>query len=255
MNAHDICTRAVEMGVGVVQFADNLPLHDSSDDALLALARHATGQGLVLEMGTRGIEPAHLSRYLRVCMLTGARLLRTLTKTKTANLTLDEIDRDLRTVIPAFEKAGVVIALENNEAHPARELLGIVQRANSPSVAVVYDTSNSIGGLERSMEVAEVLAPVTACVHYKEIGIARVDTRMGLLVSGREPGKGIVPACQAITHVLKHSPHAPNVILEQWPPYLGNIADSIDNEQAWAVSGVALIKQIMEQMHAGKDCH
>ena len=248
MTAFELCDRAAALCVGVVQLADNMPLHGWHNDDLHSLGQHAKHLGLVLEMGTRGIEPDHLLRYLQVCTATGARLLRTLTKTKILNPSLAEIDGYLREVIPEFERAGVVIALENNEAHPAPELRKIVQRANSPVVAVVYDTSNSVGGLERTMEVAEVLAPVVACVHYKEIGIERVDTRMGLLINGREPGKGIVPAFDALSYVMSRSTHAPNVILEQWPPYLGTIEASIANETTWAETGVAFLANIVEKI-------
>lgn len=110
---------------------------------------------------------------------------------------------------------------------------------------MVLDTSNSLGGLERPLEVVEILTPLAACRHFKEVGVERVDTRMGFHVSGRELGKGIVPAAKVIEAVRTRSRHRPNVILEQWPPFLGTIDSSIANEQAWAETGVRYLRGLL----------
>ena len=93
------------------------------------------------------------------------------------------------------------------------------------------------------MDVARVLAPVSACVHYKEVGIERIDTRMGLLICGREPGRGLVPAREAFDYVISHTAYAPAILLEQWPPWLGEIGATVVTEAAWARVGVDLLQQ------------
>jgi hypothetical protein len=69
--------KAAEAKVSVVQIADNLPLHELPDQELDQLSEAATGLGLVLEAGTRSLDPEHLARYIAISHRIGARILRT----------------------------------------------------------------------------------------------------------------------------------------------------------------------------------
>src|SRR2546429_234559 len=72
--------RAAMLKVGVVQVADNLPLH-ALDTAELRDARdQAVSLGLRIEIGTRGVQPAHLLRYLKLAISFDAAIVRTLTR-------------------------------------------------------------------------------------------------------------------------------------------------------------------------------
>ena len=69
--------KAAEAKVSVVQIADNLPLHELPEKELDQLREAAAGRGLVLEAGTRSLDPEHLARYIAISHRIGARILRT----------------------------------------------------------------------------------------------------------------------------------------------------------------------------------
>ncbi len=77
LDAFGLLGKAVEMNVPVVQIADNLPLHELPDTELDRLREAAGARGLTLEVGTRGLNPEHLARYMAIAHKIGARVLRT----------------------------------------------------------------------------------------------------------------------------------------------------------------------------------
>ena len=66
MTAFNLLNLADELEVRVVQICDNLPLDRLSDQWLDRLAGQAKDCGIQLEVGTRGIRPDHLARYLAI---------------------------------------------------------------------------------------------------------------------------------------------------------------------------------------------
>src|SRR5262245_46995842 len=60
--------KAADLGVKVVQIADNLPLHRLSQGELDRLAERAAEQGVALEVGTAGLMPDQLRQYLAVAV-------------------------------------------------------------------------------------------------------------------------------------------------------------------------------------------
>jgi hypothetical protein len=65
-------------GVHVVHFLDNLPLDKCDDDAIGQAGRFAAQHGIDVEIGTRGTDPEHLFRYLKIAQEMGAHLVRTM---------------------------------------------------------------------------------------------------------------------------------------------------------------------------------
>ena len=59
-----------------------------------------------------------------------------------------EVVATLRTVMPAFERAGVCLAVENHDRFPAATLAAILDQVGSQCVGICLDTANSIGCLE-----------------------------------------------------------------------------------------------------------
>src|SRR5271165_2195572 len=78
MNALQLVEKARELGASVVQILDNLPLQNFSASELQEIREAAQDRGLELQVGTRSVNPAHLSRYLEVAVALGARLVRTM---------------------------------------------------------------------------------------------------------------------------------------------------------------------------------
>src|SRR6185369_1360230 len=84
LTAKALLKKASDLGVSVVQIADNLPLHRFSNSDLDDLAALAQEKRIDLEVGTCGIEPGHLRTYLDIAVRLRSSLIRVLIDTDTS---------------------------------------------------------------------------------------------------------------------------------------------------------------------------
>jgi 3-oxoisoapionate decarboxylase len=236
----DLLDRAAMLKVGVVQVADNLPLHELDSAELHDAHDQAVSLGLRIEIGTRGVEPAHLLRYLKLAVSFDAALLRTLTRSVEERTSLEQAEKWIREVLPEFEAQGVTLGLENYEKHSCRDLADLVRRLESSHVGICLDTVNSLGALETPEVVVVTLAPLTVNLHVKDFVIERVPQMMGFVVSGAPAGAGRL----AIPWLLEQMPSGENVtaVLEQWPPLRDSVEATVAMEQEWAERGVHYLR-------------
>jgi sugar phosphate isomerase/epimerase len=236
----DLLDKAAVLKVGVVQVADNLPLHELDSAELRDARDQARSLGLRIEIGTRGVEPAHLLRYLTLAVSFDAALLRTLTRSVEQQPSLEQAEKWIREVLPEFEAQGVTLGLENYEKHSCRDLAALVRRLESDHVGICLDTVNSLGALETPEVVVETLASLTVNLHIKDFVVDRVPQMMGFVVSGAPAGTGKL----AIPWLLGQMPTDNNVsaILEQWPPLRESVEATVAMEQEWAERGVQYLR-------------
>src|SRR5437879_5454314 len=76
--------KAAELGVKVVQIADNLPLHRLSAAELGHLADRAAQEGIDLEVGTCGLVADHLREYLSIAVRLRSPLVRVVIDSETS---------------------------------------------------------------------------------------------------------------------------------------------------------------------------
>jgi sugar phosphate isomerase/epimerase len=234
--------QAQALGVAVVQYADNLPLDQLAPDELTRLAQEATAGGIGLEVGTRGIDPAHLRRNLRVAAEVGSPLVRVVIDQGGHEPGLDEVVATLRPLLPDFAAAGVILAIENHDRFHAATLVMLMQQLDSPWVGICLDTVNSLGALEGPTAVVEALGPYTVNLHIKDFAIRRVDHQMGFVVEGRPAGKGMLDV-PWLLDVLAAQRGPCRAIVELWTPPQATLAETIVLEAAWAHTSVVKLRR------------
>lgn len=232
---------AARQGVTVLQIADNMPLHGFSRRELSALRALAESHGITLQTGTRTLIPEQLLRYLDISRQLGATVVRTVSHAVANMPSIAEMRKAIEPILPDFERAGVALALENNEAHRAADFAWIVQQFSSPALGICLDTANSLGGLETTGYVVETLAPFTIVLHAKDFDIKRIDTRMGFQVVGTPAGSGRVHFDFVLDTLAKHR-RDPSVILEHWPPYTGTIEETVAREREWLEKSIHFLR-------------
>jgi sugar phosphate isomerase/epimerase len=217
-----------------------MPLHKLDSAELRDARDQAAGLGLAIEIGTRGVEPDHLLRYLSLAVQFDAVLLRTLTDSAESQPSLEQAEKWIREVLPKFEDLGITLGLENYETHSCCDLAALVRRLESRRVGVSLDTVNSLGALETPDRVVETLAPLAVNLHIKDFAIDRVPQMMGFVVSGAPAGAGML----AIPWLLGEMPPGNNMsaILEQWPPLRESIEATVAMEQEWAEQGIQYLR-------------
>jgi sugar phosphate isomerase/epimerase len=244
LTVHGLLRKAVDLGVRVVQIADNLPLDRMAADELDAVAADARRSGLDLEVGTCGIDPAHLRAYLRVAVRLQSPLVRVVPDTDTARPSAADLTAVLREVQPEYERAGVCLAIENHDRFPAETLAGVMAQFDGRGVGVCLDTANSIGCGEGLETLLRALGRWVVNLHVKDFRATRLPHKKGFVVEGCPAGRGLVDAPRVLAE-LRRLRRDPNAILELWPPPGPTPAESIAREDAWAVESIGHLRQFI----------
>lgn len=244
LTALAILDKAVELGVRLVQIADNLPLHRRSDAELDELRRGADERGIVLEVGTGGIDADHLRHYIAIARRLGSGILRTVIDAAGERPTPEDVVARLTPLMPEFERAGVTLAIENHDRFKAVTLRDIVERLRSTHVGVCLDTANSLGSLEGPEHIVEVLGARTVNLHIKDVRVFRPPHHKGFIVEGRPAGGGQldIPALLARLRALGARG---NAIAELWPPPEPILPDAVAREAQWARESVAYLRALI----------
>jgi len=240
LDAVGLLLKAKDLHVDVVQICDNYPLHTRSAGDLDQIACTAQDLRIRVEVGTRGVEPSHLLRYLEIATRLSATSLRTIVDNPA-----DPYREWIAQVLPRYAEAGVAIAVETNEGLSVDEFAALVEALNSPYFGITLDTVNSLGREERTREVAAKLARYAITLHYKDYAIERVDHRMGFRVVGRPAGEGRVDA-QWLFSSLTQAGRDPQVIVELWPPFLGSIEETVAQEEEWVNRSVRFLQRLLD---------
>jgi 3-oxoisoapionate decarboxylase len=243
LTAIGLLQRVVDLGVRVVQMADNLPLHQLSPAALDEFAAFAAAHTVQIEVGTRGIDPAHLRRYLALAQRFESPILRVVIDAPGHQPAFEEVIQTLAPLRGEFEAAGVTLAIENHDRFTAREFHSLVHQLG-PWTGICLDTVNSFGALEGPRIVVDMLAPLTVNLHLKEFTIFRAAHNLGFSIEGRPAGQGRLDIPWLLAEIQQHG-RGCNAILEQWTPPEADLAATIRKEQRWAEESVAYLRALI----------
>lgn len=240
----DLLNKAVELGVKLVQIADNLPLHALGDTAVDSFARRAKAAGITLELGTLGTDPENLRAYVGLARRLDSRILRTVIDTPQERPSVDEVVNRLTPLVPVFEQAGVILAIENHDRFPATVLRQLVERIGSPNIGICLDTANSLGCMEGPAHVVEVLGALTVNLHIKDVRVYRPPHHKGFVVEGCAAGSGQLDI-PWILRRLRDLGRDCNAIVELWPAPEARIEDAVAKEDAWTRDSVAYLRTLI----------
>jgi 3-oxoisoapionate decarboxylase len=244
MTADDLLNKAIDLGVRVLQFADNLPLDRLSALDINRLVGRAARADVELELGTCGIDPQNLREYLGLAKKLHSPILRTVIDSPGCQPTVDQAVAALRPLMAAFEEAGVCLAIENHDRFRAATLATILDRLGSPNVGICLDTSNSIGCLENLEILLGVLGRHVVNLHIKDFAVFRPAHLKGFVVEGRCAGQGQLDVPWLLAE-LKRQNRDVNAILELWPAPEADLAGSIAKEAVWAQDSVRYLRQFI----------
>lgn len=244
MDTLGLVRRAAELGVHLVQIADNLPLDALTFEALKKLVDQARRLDVAIEVGTRGIQPEHLRRYLEIARRCGSPILRVVVDTRDHHPEPSEVIDLLRPLLSDFEQAGVTLAIENHDRFKVRSLVDIICSLNSPYLGICLDTVNSFGALEDPHRVVTELGPHVVNLHVKDFRVRRVDHNMGFVVEGTPAGQGMLNVPELLAQLRGRSF---NAILELWPAPEVDADATAAKEDAWVVESIRYLRQHISQ--------
>ena len=241
-----LIARAAQMSVRLVQICDNMPLHRLEKGRIEKLRDLTESWDLEIEVGTRGVEETTLTRYLEIAKTLGARLVRSMINFSDEVPDRRTVRRSLKRVLPHYENAGIVLALENYERHPCRYLADLVKSIRSPSLGVCLDTVNSYGALETPGEAVRILGRYTRSLHIKDFQILRSESGLGFVVTGAPAGEGRLDVPDLLARMEKIDKGI-GAVLELWTPFQDSIESTVALETEWAERSLVNLRRLLDE--------
>ena len=237
----DMLRRTRKLDTDLFQICDYAPILSYSATELRELRTVADDLGIQLELGTRGVLPEHLTTYLHLADVLGATVVRSMINTADHQPSLTEAERLLKSVLPAYEKAGVTVALETYEQVQSTDLVALVESVGSSSLGICLDPANSVAALENPIDVIDRCAPYVANMHVKDFAFTRRGGWVGFTLEGAELGTGLLDYGHLMATVEPES-RGINRIVEHWLPWQGTFEETCRMENLWNVNNLAYLR-------------
>lgn len=234
-------TRAAD--VGLFQICDYAPLDAFSAAETADAAAAARDLGLRIQLGTKGIAPAHLERYLRLADVFEATLVRSMLFGPDSRPTLAEAEQQLRAALPAYEAAGVTLALETYEQVATADLVGLVEGIGSDSLRICLDPANVVARLETPRDCVERTAAVVGNVHVKDFAFARQAGWVGFTYSGAPMGAGLHDY-RHLLGTVRPRERGIDEIVEHWLPWQGDPETTVRTEREWTARTIEYLRSM-----------
>ena len=242
MNIYQLIEKADELGVSLLQVADNLPLDEFSSSELFNIREFAKRSNVQIEVGASKMTLDNFKKYIELAVFFDSPILRFVIDGGSFRPCLDEVHKIIRYSLPLLDKNNIVLAIENHDRFKAIEFVEMMEKADSDKIGICLDSVNSLGAGEGLETVIEKLARFTVNLHVKEFAIRRMSHQMGFIVEGCPLGKGILPIEDLIGKV---SQSCHSVILEQWTPCEETLEKTIEKENRWAKLSINHLKNIL----------
>lgn len=241
MTATDLLAKAKALNLKLVQFGDNLPLHELLPASLTVLHQNARSNGITLEIGARGLTRAHLQLYIGIAEKLEARLLRFVIDLPGYEPGAAEVAALIKEHLPLLREKQITLGLENHDRLAAREFARIMEAVDSDLVGICLDSVNSMGAGEGLEQIVQTLAPYTVNLHIKDFGIQRLSHLMGFRIEGRPAGKGMLNIPWLLAEISPYG-RCQTAVLEQWVVPEPDLEKTIAKETAWAEASIQYLR-------------
>ncbi len=246
MGARELVHFAGELGLTLVQIADNIPLHMLSDDECRALYDEAQQHNIDIEVGTRGIQTDHLRQYIEIAQFFGSPILRVVVDSSGHHPSPDEVVLLVRAVLPELQAAGITLAIENHDRFKVGALADIIAEIDHPHVGICLDTVNSFGALEGPEVVLDALGKYVINLHVKEFIVQRMPHNMGFIITGTPAGKGMLDI-PWLLDTLHGYGCTFNAIIETWLSPELTVQATIAKERDWVRQSAAYLRTLIQE--------
>ena len=233
-----------ELGVSLIQIADNMPLHKMTEAVMEELIRMSSDLDIELEVGASIMTSDNLESYLTIAERIGSKILRFVIDGENYKPSPEEVISTLKNAESEFRKRKIILALENHDRYFAHQFRQIIESVGSPNVGICLDCANSFGAGEGFKEVVDLLAPYVVNLHLKEISIKRKYHKMGFDIEGKPFGEGCLPLEWILSQL---TPKCRTAILELWTPPEETINQTINKEFDWARRSISFLKDRIKE--------
>lgn len=232
-------TRALD--VDLFQICDYAPLEHLGERELAEAAAAARDLGITVQLGTKGIAPERLHRFLRLAEVFDARLVRSMLSGPEGMPSLARAETWLLETMPSYEAAGVTLALETYEQVATSDLLELVWSVSSDSLGICLDPANVVARLEQPATCVEECAQLVMNVHAKDFAFHRRGGWVGFEYTGTPMGTGLHDYPHLLETVRPRERGIDEVV-EHWLPWQGDAETTLRLEREWTRTAVDYLR-------------
>jgi sugar phosphate isomerase/epimerase len=241
LSIHEALEQTAALGVELFQICDYAPLEAMTGQELESVRATADSLGLNLELGTKGIQPEHLRRFLQIAGILHAPLLRTMFNVPGHTPAADEAVAIFTEVLPEFQAAGVKIAVETYEQVPTARILDVIRRVDSTYLGICSDPANTVAALELPRDVIDAVAPYVLNMHIKDFAFSRKEGWVGFTYSGAPLGDGLLDY-DYMAGKLQPKERKISQIIEHWLPWQASAEETIRLEKQWTQQSLDFLR-------------
>ena len=216
MDAFGFMEKAHQMGYRRIQLCENLNVKAYAKKDILRLRDISKDLGMTLEIGLRKLDEENLSRHVEIANLAGAVFIRAVSHDHD-NLSRREQEEVVTAVTailkqwaPRLKDNGLSLGLENHFDLATRDLVRIAAETGSASIGLVFDTTNSLGFLEKPEKTLKTMLDYVLSVHLKDYFIQKGET--GYEILGTVLGEGALDTKAVFSMLSGRLPDLPIII-------------------------------------------
>ncbi len=248
LSLKEMIKQTKEYGGEVFQICDYPPIEKMGDQELQEISLHAKSLGIELELGTRGVHPSILNKYLNLAKKLDVKLVRSMMYSKEYTPDVHQAIEWIQEILPLYEQEGVTIALETYEQIKTEVLVDLVEIINSPNLGICLDPANSIASLETPNDVVQKTSSYVVNLHIKDFKFTRNSGWVGFYLGGAPLGEGQLDFRYMMEKVLSNQLQV-NAILELWLNFQENIEKTIMLEKEWIAQSMEYLRRIADEVN------
>ncbi|ART63228.1 sugar phosphate isomerase/epimerase family protein [Kushneria marisflavi] len=241
MTLEAMLEETAELGGKVFQICDYPAIETFDEPRLTALRDRAHALGIVLELGTRGIAPKHLERYLTLARVLGVRLIRSMLYSGEDRPTFDQAIQRLEQILPALRQQQVTLALETYEQVSIETLMTVIETVDDDHIGVCLDPGNCVAALEMPEAVIARTAGRVVNLHLKDFAFSRAPGWVGFQLIGCPMGEGLLPL-ETMREAVNPQARGINEIIEHWLPWQQDEATTCALEAQWTRHNMTFLR-------------
>ncbi|MTK14290.1 MAG: sugar phosphate isomerase/epimerase [Clostridiaceae bacterium] len=227
MDIFDFIKKTAELGldcvmINIIQDKNLDPnwgtLGSDNPEHLEKVRKEIEKYGLCAEIDTKGTEPEHLAKVIKVAHKIGADVIRTYCCFGVYEPErLERAPEDIKKVVPLLKKYRIKLAVENHEEETTDDVIKIIKEVNSIWVGAHCDIGNSMMAWEDPVEAVRKLAPYAYTTHFKDHIIIKDED--DYKVCGVPAGEGNIDLEECFKILVEESPLT-RINIEMCNPYI-----------------------------------
>lgn len=239
--------KTAQHGMRYAMLCNNTEWNTLSQTRLQEIRDKSDALGISLDLGIREMEPEKYYRAFQDAQILGASVMRfvyDLERKRDPAEDKQEVDKMrhlLDQVLPAAEKAGITMAMENGPFLLHDEIKELILEYNSPNLGACLDSMNCAYAIYRAEEVFQTLAPYAKMVHLKDFVVE--PNKRGYIFRGVALGDGILDI-KRLADCLTEANYSGKAYLELYIDRKENEPDTFEYEKSSVHRSVEYAKEI-----------